>query len=289
MVLRRGLSTLKYLATTEVHTFAFSVAANAILSLFPFMVLVLWLVRYVFHSPMMADAFRQFISDHLLIGDVDQHFVIRNLNWAVTAHHRVKIASIIMLLITSSGVFLPLEVAFNRIWGFAKNRSYIGNQLISFLLAVASGCLVLISVGVAAGHESLLTFLLQGHAGIVLKGVMFVVLKIFAGMASVAIFFLIYWLLPNGKVRARTVLPAAVAMGILWELGKYVYMLVLPWLNFQEVYGPFYISVTLVFWAFISGLLVLAGAHLAAGPAVEIGSSDHRVTGTSEDRLPKMP
>src|SRR5436309_8129570 len=282
MVLRRGLSTLKYLATTEVHTFAFSVAANAILSLFPFMVLVLWLVRYVFHSPMMADAFRQFISDHLLIGDVDQHFVIRNLNWAVTAHHRVKIASIIMLLITSSGVFLPLEVAFNRIWGFAKNRSYLGNQLISFLLAVASGCLILISVGLAAGHESVLTFLLQGHASIVLKGVMFVVLKIFATVASVAIFFLIYWVLPNGKVRARTVLPAAVAMGILWELGKYVYMLVLPWLNFQEVYGPFYISVTLVFWAFISGLLVLAGAHLAAGPAAsesQIGSPEDPVIG----------
>src|SRR5947207_3577175 len=184
MVVRRGLSTLKYLATTEVHTFAFSVAANAILSLFPFMVLVLWLVRYVFHSPMMADAFRQFISDHLLIGDVDQHFVIRNLNWAVTAHHRVKIASIIMLLITSSGVFLPLEVAFNRIWGFAKNRSYLGNQFISLLLDVAGGCLVLISVGMGAGHDSVLTLVLQGHASIVVNGVMFVVLELVAGMCS---------------------------------------------------------------------------------------------------------
>src|SRR5438552_5082214 len=279
MVLRRGLSTLRYLATTEVHTFAFSVAANAILSLFPFMVLVLWLVRYVFHSPMMADAFRQFISDHLLIGDVDQHFVIRNLNWAVTAHHRVKIASIVMLLISSSGVFLPLEVAFNKIWGFRKDRSYLGNQLISLLLAFACGVLALISVALAAGHEHVLTFLLRGNENIVFRSATFIVLKAFAIVASIAIFYLIYWLLPNGKVPARSVLPAAVAMGLIWELAKYAYTLALPWLKFPEVYRPFYLSIALMFWAFISGLLILAGAHLAAGPATleetEVAISPH--------------
>jgi uncharacterized BrkB/YihY/UPF0761 family membrane protein len=80
----------------------------------------------------------------------------------------------------------------------------------------------------------------------------------------VAIFFLIYWLLPNGKVRAKDVLPAAAAMGLLWEVAKYVYIKALPWLDFHDVYGPFSISITLMFWAFISGLMLLAGAHLAS-------------------------
>src|SRR5437763_2019860 len=43
----RGLPTLRYLTRTEAHTFAFSVAANAVLSFFPFMVLLMWLVRNV--------------------------------------------------------------------------------------------------------------------------------------------------------------------------------------------------------------------------------------------------
>ena len=37
-------STVKYLMHTEVHTFAFSVAANAILSFFPFILLLMNLV-----------------------------------------------------------------------------------------------------------------------------------------------------------------------------------------------------------------------------------------------------
>jgi hypothetical protein len=39
-----------YMTRTEVHTYAFSVAANAILSLFPFIVLLLTVSRKVFHS-----------------------------------------------------------------------------------------------------------------------------------------------------------------------------------------------------------------------------------------------
>jgi membrane protein len=35
-------------------------------------------------------------------------------------------------------------------------------------------------------------------------------------------------------------------------------------LDFEEVYGPFALSVSLMFWAFLSGLLLLTGAHLAA-------------------------
>ena len=89
-------------------------------------------------------------------------------------------------------------------------------------------------------------------------------MKAFAILASIAIFFLIYWLLPNGKVSARSVLPAAIIMGLLSEILKYAYILALPRLNFQEVYGPFSLSVSLMFWAFLSGLLLLTGAHLSA-------------------------
>jgi membrane protein len=89
-------------------------------------------------------------------------------------------------------------------------------------------------------------------------------MKVFAIGASIAIFFLIYWVLPNGKVPVRTVLPTAIIMGLLSEALKYAYILALPWLNFQEVYGPFALSVTMMFWAFLSGLLLLAGANLSA-------------------------
>lgn len=272
MIRTRGITTLHYLMKTESHTFAFSVAANAILAFFPFMVLLLWITRNVFHSPLMTGVVVQFLKDHL---PVSQDFVVRHLDSLVRARQRAKLASLVILLITSTGVFVPLEVALNRIWGFAKNRSYLGNQIVSLLLAFACGVLAIASVGLAAGNQLMLKALMLGHSeNVLFKGATLIALKAFALVASVGIFFLIYWILPNGKVRARSVLPSAIAMGVLWEISKYAYMKALPWLDFPEVYGPFSVSVSLMFWAFLSGLMLLAGAHLASEFSPPVASTE---------------
>jgi YihY family inner membrane protein len=256
-----AMSTAKYLLRTDVHTFAFSVAANAILSFFPFVVLVMTLVRRVFHSRVMYDAVVELLRDSLPAG---QEFVIRNLTAMVNTRHRVQVVSLIILLVTSSGVFMPLEVALNRIWRFPNNRSYLGNQLVSLGLAFGCGVLAFLSIAMTAGNVALMGFLLRGHGTGFIRVVGFIGMKVFALAASIAIFFLIYWILPNGKVSARAVLPTAIIIGVLSEALKYGYILALPWLDFGEVYGPFALSVSMMFWAFLTGLLLLAGANLSA-------------------------
>ncbi len=254
-------STLKYLLRTEVHTFAFSVAANAILSFFPFMLLLLMLVKRVFRSAAMYEVVVQLLRDYLPAG---QDFVIRNLNALAGARHRAQIYSLLILLVTSTGIFLPLEVALNRVWRFPSNRSYVGNQLMALGLAFLCGVLALLSIGLTASNVVLLRALMFGHDIYVVRLLGFAVMKVFAVATTIAIFFLVYWLLPNGKVPALAVLPAAVLMGLLSEALKYSYIWALPRLNFQEVYGPFALSASLMFWAFLTGLLLLTGAHLSA-------------------------
>src|ERR1700737_3370381 len=94
------LSPAKYLMRTDAHTFAFSVAANSILSFFPFVVLLMTLIRRVFHSRVMHDVVVELLRDYLPAG---QEFVIRNLNAMVNSRQRVQIVSLIILLVTSSG------------------------------------------------------------------------------------------------------------------------------------------------------------------------------------------
>jgi membrane protein len=254
-------STARYLLRTEVHTFAFSVAANAILSFFPFLLLLMTLIRYVFHSRVMYSIVESLLRDYIPTG---QDFVIRNLNVLVGTHHQAKVFSLAMLLITSTGIFMPLEVALNRVWGFRNNRSYLANQMVSLGLVFACGSLALLSVGLTAENVALLKNVLHGYSAWYVTIVDFGIMKISSILASIAIFFLVYWLLPNGKVPIRAVLPAAILMGLLTEALKYAYMFALPRLNFAEVYGPFAISVSLMFWAFLSGMLLLTGAHLSA-------------------------
>lgn len=257
---RYGVPALRYLLQTEVHTYAFSVAANAILSFFPFIVLLLTVTRRVFHSSAMYNVIIELLRQYL---PSNQDFVIRNLQFLASVKGRGQALSFVMLLITSTGVFLPLEVALNSIWGFKKNRSYLMNQIVALGLALGCGMLALASIAATAQNLKYLGLVIGDH-NFVSTAAEFVILKATAILASIAIYFLIYWLLPHGRVPVRAVLPAAIIMGLLTEVVKYIYVLALPWLNFQEVYGPFSVSVTLIFWSFISGMMLLLGAYLSA-------------------------
>lgn len=252
---------VKYLCQTEVHTYAFSVAANAILSLFPFIVLLLSLSRNVFHSPSMqgvvADMFRYLLP-------TGQDFVIRNMLLLARAHGKVAIFSVFMLVVSSTGVFLPLEVALNQVWRVKKNRSYLHNQVVSLGLAFATGVLAMLSVAITAEKQNAVSALLVNHPHFgFLNGTYWLLIPL-AAVFSISSFFLIYWILPNRRIPPLAVLPTAIFTGLAWELMKSLYVHLLPWLDLQSVYGPFSISVSFMMWAFLTGLLLLAGAHFSA-------------------------
>ncbi len=251
-----------YMTKTEVHTYAFSVAAQVILSLFPFIVLLLTLCQRVFHSPRMVNVVVQMMTNFL---PSNQDFVMRNMKILATAHTQTRIFSVVMLLVTTTGVFLPLEVALNSVWGVRKNRNYIHNQLVSLALATGVGLLAMASIALSTAQQAVMNFVFFGHTQnffFTFIGESF--LRICGGIASIGLFFLIYWGLPNRRIPARAVLPTAIIVGVLWEVAKYLYILTLPHLDLRSVYGPFEVSVGLMLWAFLSGLLLLAGAYVSA-------------------------
>jgi uncharacterized BrkB/YihY/UPF0761 family membrane protein len=83
------------------------------------------------------------------------------------------------------------------------------------------------------------------------------------GVASILFFFSIYWILPNRPVPWRPVLRTSIVTGIVWLLAKLVFVQVLPHLDLKALYGPFYVSVGLIMWAYVSGLILFAGAQFS--------------------------
>jgi membrane protein len=228
---------VRYMARTEVHTYAFSVAANTILSLFPFIVLLLTITRNVFHSRSMEAVVGDMMKTLLPVG---QDFVMRNMQLLTHPHKGTQFFSVVMLLITSTGIFLPLEVALNAVWGVRQNRSYLHNQAISLGLAFAVGVLAMASVVSSASQQTILTWVFLNHTdNFVFHFISYGFLRLCAGLASILLFFLIYWVLPYRKIPARAVLPTAIVIGLLWQLAKVLYIKALPGSTFSPCTGRF--------------------------------------------------
>jgi uncharacterized BrkB/YihY/UPF0761 family membrane protein len=249
--LGRPLPLLRYLVfTTETHALCGALAFFAMLGFYPLSLLLITVARRVLRSPAAHDVVHVALREYY---PTAQEFLLRNLEVSssrfgeeLTGHAAVWI------LLGGAGVFIPLETAFNRIWGFANHRPYWRNQWVGFLLAsLCCGLLVLLLLGVAQVWGPLRTLALR--ASMIVFG-------------AVAIF-LLYQLLPNGRVPARVTLPAAVLAALAAEVVRTLYLLFLPWLSLPKSQGPYHVSISFLLFAYFEAFVVLAGAYLAADAA----------------------
>ena len=251
--------TLRYWMETEVHVYGFSIAANVLLSFYPFLLVIGSLCKYVLHWPAAEQAIYLALSDYL---PGNAEFIRRNIMFEFKP---LEWTSLLLLLFTANGIFEPLEVALNRVWGVAKNRSFVMNQFLSMGLIFACGSLVLLSTVLTAWNRELWTRLFASDS-VILDVLMRTAFKIAAVPITVLILVLVYWLLPNRKIAMRQILPTAVFVGLALEALKYVNLLTWPFLGakLRREYNVFLNSATIILWSFFASMVVLAGAEWAA-------------------------
>jgi membrane protein len=246
--------TFRYWMKTEVHVYAFSVAANVLLSFFPFLIVMMSVSRIFFNEQTTIASIDLALRDYF--PDSLGSFLHNNL----PQRGPTTVASLILLLFTANGIFEPLEVALNRVWGISENRSFVRNQMVSLGLIFACGALALASMMLTALNH---TSIERAMGGKVFAEIFF---KMLAVPIAALVLFLVYHFLPNGRTPLNRTIAAAIGVGLLMEGLKYLNKLAWPWLfhKMSREYGVFKYSVTLIFLGFLASMLVLAGAEWAA-------------------------
>ena len=247
---------------TEAHVYALAIAASVLLSFYPFLTVMLSFCRNVLHWPAGVQAIYVALDDYFP-GDLGV-FVRRN-----APRSSVEFGSMFLLLLTANGVFEPLEVALNRAWGVTRNRPYWKNQLVALGMIFACGSLALLSLMFSALNKTWVKDWAGAHAGSAWLNLL--VFKIAALPLSIFALFLVYWLLPNRKIDARSAAAAAILTGIVLEALKYLNLLVwrLMQAKISAEYGVFQHSATILLWSFMASMIVLAGADWSARRSAE--------------------
>lgn len=253
----------RYWMQTEAHVHAMAIAGYVLLSFFPFMLVVIALCRNVLQSPDAELALYVAIRDYFP-GETGD-FLVRNLRVSANLNRNLEWVSVLLLLFTANGVFIPLEVALNRAWGVSVNRSIVMNQLASIGLIFTCGGLALLSAAMT-GAGGTVWRVIFGPGAAAPGMLMTAVFKLASIPITIFVLFLVYWLLPNTKVPARLILPRAVVIGLALEALKWVNLLVWPWLytKLSREYGVFVNSVTILTWSSLAALAVLGGADWSA-------------------------
>jgi uncharacterized BrkB/YihY/UPF0761 family membrane protein len=257
------------LLTTQTHALCGSLAFFAMLGFYPLSLLLMSLAKHVLRSPETLEAVRLTLYSYFPVG---QSFLLRNLESSSRAHAEVTVLGTLWILLGGAGVFIPLETAFNHLWGFGRHRSYWHNQAVGLVLTAACWALLVVLV-VGLGHLPL---------GMRAPALPFVTVV----LGAVALF-LVYRFLPYGSVPGGAVLPAAVFTAVTVELVRRLFSLVLPLLRLPDSHGPFHVSVSFLVVAYVESFVLLAGAYLAAEATRERAARRVEAPAAATDRAPE--
>jgi len=263
--LRRWKPVLINLISSDVYTMASAISTCAVISYFPFTILLTSIVQNVFHFRTGGDLIAKLIEAY--IPSVSDKATPAAIALDIQAHAgsaHLALISIVILLVSAIGVFIPIEVTLNRIWEAPKNMSFIKNQLVSFGVILICAALSLVSFLI--GGVTL--WLMRGAAGLFhissADRAEFLPAKLVGFILSFALFFVVFNLLPNIRMPLDTTIRASVFTGVVWELGKYVFMWSVRKLDLSAIYGQYFFTpVVVILWSYVSAMIMVLGAELA--------------------------
>jgi len=252
------------LYNSEALTHAASVAYYALISMFPFLLLSLAILGEVTANPAERDEVVRFVFRYF---PRQFDFITGQLDSFRTAPVSFGAGGMLMLVWASTGVFNALTSAVNHAWGVEKRRSFLKHRLVSFLMLVSAGGVLLIGLILA----SVVRLAESTRFGSSLGNVPWVgwATGVTGNYAATVLLILcvalVFYFIPNTRVRFRDVWPGAIAVGILWRLAFSLFAWYASDLaTWNVIHGQIAAVVVFLIWIYVSVVILLYGVEVTA-------------------------
>jgi len=186
----------------------------------------------------------------------------------VNTRGSVTIWSALLFAWLSTRLFGSLRTALADVFDIENERSIIRGKIFDFQITAVSTVLFVAST-VISSYLALATTRGLGvlkEFGVrqdLMTDLEYWIGRTLAFLFITLMFFALYKYLPIRKVRARTALLAATFSGVLFELAKNIFRLVIEGLNPQSIYtGAIAALVIIVVWVYYAALIFLIGGEV---------------------------
>lgn len=268
-------------------TFAASIAYYALLSMFPFLLLVLSVLARVAVSgadagPTLLDLLSNALPSRF-------EFVAKQLATLASTPLNLSVAGTVITLWASMGVFGAVTSAVNHAWGVEKNYSFLKHKLVAFLMMLTAGLLAVVAMTLASAAQVVEA---SWFAGVLER---YPHLQQFSGFlfanaitpAFIVVVGLVYYFVPNTHVRLRDVWFGAALAGVLWRLAFSGFAFYVRDFSRFTVHGSLAAVVVFLVWIYLSAVILLYGVEVTAAWArLRLESRLRRLNAVSELELP---
>jgi membrane protein len=235
-----------------------SLAFTTLLALVPvFAIAVAMLSRAPFFEEVMVQV-KVFLLQNLVPEIADKIITVYMEQFRENAG-RLTTVGLVALLFTAMALMLTVDRSINAIWRVRRSRPF-WISVLSYVVLLSVGPLL---IGVSV---SITTYLMALSARVdVPEGAHSVLLQAAPAAVSAVAFFLLYRLVPNRRVPWRHAAAGGVLAAVIFEFAKEVFAFYVAHAPaYSVVYGTFAALPFFLLWVYVSWLVVLFGAELAA-------------------------
>jgi YihY family inner membrane protein len=251
---------------SEDLTFASSIAYYALLSLFPFFLLVFSILGSITADVGDRAAVLGFVLRYF---PRQFEFVTVQLDALRQSRIQLGIAGTLLITWAAMGFFGAITSAVNHAWGVERQPSYFKHKLIAFLMLTAASLLLmaalaLISATSVVGASWFSAVIERTPALMALRGFAFRWATTFLFIFVVG---LVFYFVPNANVRFRDVWVGAVLTGLLWRGALEGFSWYMRDLSRLSVHGSIAAVVAFLLWIYVSAVILLYGVEFTAAYA----------------------
>ena len=176
-------------------------------------------------------------------------------------------------------MFSAISLAINRAWDIRRYRPFFIRKASELGMVFGIGILFLLSLVVSAIISILRGVLNLPEAGLIIVNVGS---RLVAFLLILAVFLLLYKLIPNTRTYWRYVWPGALLAAILFEIARTLFVFYLEnFANYQLIYGSITSIIALLVWIYYSAFIMILGAEFT----FQYGRMRHPVTtGSGADK-----
>ncbi|HEY6227312.1 MAG TPA: YhjD/YihY/BrkB family envelope integrity protein [Verrucomicrobiae bacterium] len=210
-----------------------------------------------------------------------------------------SIIAVVTLILGSSGVFIELQAALNKIWDVKQEPGagiwgFIKHRLLSFAMVLTIGFLLLVSLVVTAAISAL-----GGMVGKWMPSLEAIsqILNFVASFGIITVLFAcIFKFMPDVRIPWKTVWVGAAVTSLLFAIGKFGLGMYLGKNTASNAFGPAKSLVILLLWVYYSAQIMFFGAELTQAYAklsgAKVEPKEHARTdeeNTSKEVSPTKP
>jgi membrane protein len=167
--------------------------------------------------------------------------------------------SIVFLFWSASSMFGAISLAINRAFEIRRHRRFYVRKASELFMALSTSILFLLSIG-----ASTIISVLRGLVRLPAANLKIAEMgsRLVAFLLLLAVFLLLYKLIPNTKTYWRYVWPGALLAAILFEVARTIFIYYLEnFGNFQFIYGSIASIIVFLIWIHLSAFIVILGAE----------------------------